>query len=316
MNPNRKTVYQYTLDGEFVSEYPSLVAAAKKMNGSPSTIGLCCKGKIKSAFGFLWSNTQSPDYISTIVSNVNLIENDTIDGEIWADVKGYEGLYQVSNLGRVKGVKRDSRNRGKVLKQQKTKQGYYLIMLYKDKKGKYISVHRLVAMAFIPNPYNKPCVDHIDANPSNNKVDNLRWVTYKENANNPISLSRNKVRGTKGYMYGRKHTKESLEKMSRVQKGHPTSEETRKKISDAKRGKKYGEEYCKRMSERRKRYFETHKGVGSIKLAQYTKDGSLVKIWDNITAAAKFYNVSYGSIRNSTKGMKHYATEFVWKIVE
>jgi len=108
------------------------------------------------------------------------------DKEIWKDVEGYEGYYQVSNYGLVRSKDRISfsghKLKGRVLKQTVNK-GYHQIGLYKDDERFCETVSRLVAKAFIPNPENKPEVNHIDENKSNNHVDNLEWVTAKENAN-------------------------------------------------------------------------------------------------------------------------------------
>lgn len=102
----------------------------------------------------------------------------SLPNEIWLDVVGYEGFYQVSNLGRVK-----SFYRGKVhlLKYQLDSQGYVIVTLSKGGKQKGCKVHVLVAQAFIPNPENKPFVNHIDGNKSNPHVSNLEWVTQSEN---------------------------------------------------------------------------------------------------------------------------------------
>lgn len=107
--------------------------------------------------------------------------------EIWKNIKDYEGIYQVSNFGRVRSLDRYCWNghknhfkRGKILKLQ-TNMHYNKISLSKKGKVKQFLVHRLVAKAFIKNPKNKPEVNHIDKNCFNNKICNLEWVTAKEN---------------------------------------------------------------------------------------------------------------------------------------
>ena len=109
--------------------------------------------------------------------------------EIWKDIIGYEGLYQISNYGRVKTVARDIvRSNGEPLhikeKIRKTvikPNGYAEVHLRKDGKGLSIKVHRLVAEAFIPNPDNLPQVNHIDEDKTNNNVSNLEWCTRDYN---------------------------------------------------------------------------------------------------------------------------------------
>lgn len=94
--------------------------------------------------------------------------------EQWRDIPGYEGLYQVSSLGRVKSNKR--------IKSLRTdKRGYLTVWLCKDSVQKNYKAHRLVALAFIPNPENKKTVNHIDGDKQNNCVENLEWATHSEN---------------------------------------------------------------------------------------------------------------------------------------
>ena len=123
----------------------------------------------------------------------------TLDGEIWKDVVGYEGKYKVSNFGRVFSLTRVRNNggniyKGRMLRIATDKLGYRHATLLDGFGGyKRIKVHRLVALAFIPNTQNKPQIDHIDCNPSNNNVNNLRWVTPKENQNNPNTLQKRSI---------------------------------------------------------------------------------------------------------------------------
>lgn len=113
-----------------------------------------------------------------------------METEIWKDIVGYEGLYQVSNLGRVKSLERKVKNKNgyrtvsdKILKQAKKTEGYLFVNLWKEGKQKIMKSHRLVAEAFLPNPENLPQVNHKDENPSNNNVSNLEFCTAKYNVN-------------------------------------------------------------------------------------------------------------------------------------
>jgi len=110
--------------------------------------------------------------------------------EIWRDIKGYEGLYQVSNIGRVKSLGRTvTRKNGsklsireRIMKPSTNHSGYLLVNLYNSRgKMKSFKVHRLVCEAFHKNPENKPCVNHIDENKTNNIASNLEWCTVSEN---------------------------------------------------------------------------------------------------------------------------------------
>ncbi|UUW40520.1 homing endonuclease [Enterococcus phage vB_Efm_LG62] len=103
--------------------------------------------------------------------------------ELWKDIKGYEGLYQVSNLGRVKRLKGKYISTERILKPTKHTTGYLRVKLCKNNVRFNKKIHRLVAEAFIPNPENKPQVNHIDEDKTNNIISNLEWMTAKENIN-------------------------------------------------------------------------------------------------------------------------------------
>jgi len=109
--------------------------------------------------------------------------------EVWKDIHGYEGLYRVSNIGRVKSLDRvvtDKNGRdvpwkGKILRLRVGAKGYIYVCLSKDCTTKQHRVHRLVAKAFIQNVNNKKQINHIDGKKNNNKATNLEWCTCKEN---------------------------------------------------------------------------------------------------------------------------------------
>lgn len=126
-------------------------------------------------------------------------------------------VYEVSNLGRVK-------INGVITKPLTTSLGY-------KRSGSFL-VHRAVAELFIPNPENKPFVDHIDTNRVNNHINNLRWVTNKENCNNPFTR-RNMSESHKGKNKGKTLSEETKRKISESQKGKLCSEETKQKMREA-----------------------------------------------------------------------------------
>lgn len=111
--------------------------------------------------------------------------------EIWKDVDGYNGIYQVSNIGRVRSFiewkDRISEN-PRILKPQSQKTGYVFVYLSKDNEHRAQRIHRLVADAFIPNPMNKPEVNHIDGNKKNNCVTNLELATRSENSKHAFRI--------------------------------------------------------------------------------------------------------------------------------
>ena len=123
------------------------------------------------------------------------------------DISGYEGIYAVTDDGRIWSYhKKDYKEIQEFLKTK-----YKCVTLFKDGKGKTCSVHRLVAEAFIPNPENKPCVGHKDCNKDNNNVENLYWCTQQENMNNPLT-HQNISSSRKGIKFSEEHRKHLSEK--------------------------------------------------------------------------------------------------------
>ena len=177
--------------------------------------------------------------------------------ELWKDIEGYEGLYQVSSLGAIRSLDRYrnrpsksgnmyiQRYKGKVLKQT-LNDGYFTIYLHKDGVNKFYSVHRLVAKAFIPNPNNLPQVNHKDENKQNNCVENLEWCTAKYNVNYGTAIERLKlaiIGKSKNF------TPESLQRLKDSHKRENLSPETLLKMSKAQKGKTRSEEYKQHMRE-------------------------------------------------------------------
>ena len=118
--------------------------------------------------------------------------------EIWKDIKNYEGLYQISNLGRVKSLERKVKNKNgyrvvneKILKPILNNKGYYTYGLRKNSKLEQFLLHRLIGENFLENKNNYPCINHKDGNKLNNNIDNLEWCTYEHNVKEAFRLGLN-----------------------------------------------------------------------------------------------------------------------------
>ena len=129
--------------------------------------------------------------------------------EKWVDIKGYEGLYQISNLGNLKTLERDYINNfgykvhvKEKLMSYSVRSGYYVVVLHKNGARKSKQIHRLVAQHFLNNPENKPIVNHKDFNIKNNLVSNLEWCTQRENVAWSICNMRKRRIVTTREMYG------------------------------------------------------------------------------------------------------------------
>ena len=140
-------------------------------------------------------DVSNEDVILKINSELNALKSDPniwfclddLPHEIWKDVYGYEGLYMVSNFGRVKSF---HHSKIRIMSPSKSARGYLSVNLQKKGTRKLFCIQVLVARAFIANPENKPIVHHKDANPSNNCVFNLEWATYKENTQYALKTGR------------------------------------------------------------------------------------------------------------------------------
>ena len=158
------------------------------------------------------------------------------------EIKGFEN-YTVNDCGdNEKTIYNEIRCKYK--KPQQYKNGYFFVSLFQNGKNKIFLLHRLVAEAFIPNPDNKPCIDHINGDKTDNRVENLRWCTYKENMNNPITkkrLSESRI-GMKFSESHKEHLREKAKtKIGKLNNfyGKKHSEESKKKMSESHR-KKWG----------------------------------------------------------------------------
>lgn len=229
--------------------------------------------------------------------------------EIWKDIKEYKGLYQVSNIGRVRRVEHDycsargeKRHLAESIKKTTLKRnGYVAVALYNREKMQNVHVHRLVAEAFIPNPENKPYIDHINGDKTDNRVENLRWCTQKENMNNVITLEAFRAtvkRGPEHHCYGKKRPKEAIDKFRATMSSRPRTEEEHKRQVEIGRS-------CPKV--------RGAKHPRARRIEQYSLDGVLLKTWGCIADAARYYNKRETAIAKNLHGEVKKAFGYVWK---
>lgn len=241
--------------------------------------------------------------------------------EVWkpviTDKEDYTGLYEVSNIGRVRSLDRWINNsygskqfiKGKTLK-TRLNRGYEVIDLHKDGNKKTINVHRLVGFAFVDGYFEGACIDHIIpvANGGKNIWTNLHWVTHSENNNNPITLKnmseakKGKYDGENNPMYGKTHTKESRAKMSESQKGNTPWNKGKKcpQISGENNGfygKKHSEETLNKF---RKKVICIETG----------------KIFNSVNEASEYINVNPSTLCSCLKGKQKTSGGFHWEYYE
>ena len=197
--------------------------------------------------------------------------------EIWRPIEGYEGLYEVSNLGRVRSLDRFyyRLHKGKVLSPTKDRYGYLTVTLNCNGKSKTIKIHRLVAQAFLPNPDNLPQVNHKDEVKSNNCVDNLEWCSAKYNVN--FGTRQERYRNTmleKGHWSG----------LSREEYEKKRYQENKDKRKDSQR--KYYQKNKDRICDKVKEYSQKNKE----KIREYHHQYYLKKKEENIQNNVKSLN--------------------------
>ena len=217
--------------------------------------------------------------------------------EIWKDIEGYEGLYQVSNLGKVKSLNYNKTGKEKELRFNNNGTGYIQVGLTKNKEHKKFLVHRLVAKTFIPNIDNKTFINHIDGNKKNNDVNNLEWCTKSEN----------QLHAYRTGLIDKRKQSERMKGENHFNYGKQLSEETRRKISEGNKGKRTKElnhNYGKKLSEEtRRKISEGMKGTknkGCRKVICLTTG----EIFDYIKQAAIKYNIDNSGITKCCKGEK------------
>ena len=155
-----------------------------------------------------------------------------MEQEQWKPIQEFNGEYEVSNLGRVRSMKRYCGMVGRIMPQTIQRTGYYAVTFHMNNKAYCRKVHRLVIEAFTPNPDSLPCINHIDGNKLNNHVSNLEWCTYQANMQHAVRT---------GLTHPHRWTDEERKQISERNKGQIITPEQREKISQALKGRKHPE---------------------------------------------------------------------------
>lgn len=213
--------------------------------------------------------------------------------EQWKPIAGYEGIYEVSNTGKVRSLTREipypngkTRKTAGFEKKPVEVGGYLYFCLSKNGQSRRFAAHRLVAMAFLENPDNKPEINHKDCNRKNNRADNLEWVTRQENVNHAVVNGRIHPydrKGDKNPMFGRYQQKTAKEKIGAAHRGLKHTEETKKRMSAAHKGKKHSPSHkaalSKSMQGKKAGYWCVTDGVESRCLPPEKAQDLIAKGW-------------------------------------
>ncbi|WP_284461593.1 NUMOD4 domain-containing protein [Chryseobacterium sp.] len=249
--------------------------------------------------------------------------------EIWKPIKDYEGLYEASNMGRIKSVERVVKRLNryktytnqiipeKIKKGSPDKDGYLKVGLWKNNKCLTTSIHRIIANTFLDNPDVLPQVNHVDEDKQNNCVANLEWCSPIENINHGTGMLRSRLSNIKpvlqfdmngtyvrtwdNYFDAAKHYNVSFKAISQA---------VRKKICSA------GYQWRKIKIGDNIKPIEPYKNKSHRVIYQFTKDGQFIEKHESISEASKKYSIDKSSISHNAIGNKKSAGGYVWSYEE
>jgi hypothetical protein len=230
--------------------------------------------------------------------------------EIWKDIPGWEGLYKVSNYGNFMSFHYNKwKTVTATVSNTKYKCKRIRLSAGKGRRITYLA-HRLVALAFIPNPENKPCINHKDGNPSNNLLTNLEWCTVSENNKHQYDVL--------GRVISDKH--KEIVRQTRIRLGN--SQEVRNKISKALKGKRPKNLETLWNKESRAKVGDKLRGIKRPKeifknmlvpVCQYSMNGNYITTYNSFSEAAESTNTDRSSIINVARGNRKSAGGYKWE---
>lgn len=263
-----------------------------------------------------------------------------MEKEIWKPIKGYEGYYEISNCGRVKSLERYVKHgshirfvKESIKKIHKGAYGYPSVTLCKECKSRAIPIHRLLARAFIPNPEGKPFIDHINTDITDYRLENLRWVTPKENANNPLTVK---------HSIERVYTKERSDKINKVKIERNTKTAPKKVYQYTLSGELIKEYSCANVAEKElgidgcsiryacigkrisaggflwrynkenKVEYKRSRHPNARPILQFDRNMVLIKEWESVLEASKELGYHPANISRSAK-CKNPRGKFIWR---
>lgn len=260
--------------------------------------------------------------------------------EIWKDIRGFEGRYQVSNIGRVRSLDKtwltynwkrqglmECKRKGKLLKPLNRSDGYYGVWLRDGLKKECRSIHRIVAETFIPNPCNLPQINHRDENKSNNRVDNLEWCTAKYNSNYGTRKDRIREYNIKSVMtpiiqYDMNgNVINTFESLSEAERMSGISSVDIAGVCKGRRASTHGYVFKYRNltnpSRKRTEYYNKpflkHSESLKKKVCQYDLKGNLINIFDSIKEACRKTGISWFCIHGTLSGRRKHTYGYIFK---
>ena len=228
--------------------------------------------------------------------------------EVWKDVPGYEGLYWVSNMGNI-------RSKRVILKQQLNTNGYKKVVLWKNNVPKNFLTHRIIATVFVPNPNNRPEVDHINTIRTDIRASNLRWVNRRENTLNPITNRRM----SESARYSHSKTIVQYDLKGNIVAKYPSMMEAYRQTGVhyaniraciTGRRQQMGGYVWKVEGES----FVAPKSKKAKEIVQYDKDGNFLKSWPSVLSASLSLGMkSSNSLIRCLKNRTHTCKGYIWK---